>query len=91
MPVTATDDYSYFTGSPAGPHSSAVAIVPSDTDDLAKVCNAIYVGVSGDIKVDMPGVGTGIVFKAVPVGDFKRRVKRVYAAGTTATNLVALY
>jgi hypothetical protein len=88
--IVATDDYSFFAASPAGPYSTAVAVVTSDTDDLAKVSNAIYVGVSGDVKVDLPGA-SAIVFKAVPVGMLRIRAKRIYAAGTTATNLLALY
>lgn len=90
MPVVATDDYSYFQGTPAGPYTSAVALTTSDTDDLVKTCNALYIGVAGDVKVDMAGVGT-VVFKAVPVGIHRIRAKRVWAAGTTATNILALY
>jgi hypothetical protein len=39
----------------------------------------------------MVGGGSGITFKAVPVGLLNIIVSRVYATGTTATNIVALF
>lgn len=51
---------------------------------------ALYVGVSGDVKVRF--VNGGIVtMKAVPVGILPACVNRVYSTGTTATDIVALY
>jgi len=70
---------------------NAAVITPSDTVALTTPTLRIYVGVSGDVKVDMVGVGSGIVFKAVPVGPLDVQATKVYATGTTATNLVALY
>ena len=73
------------------PATRALAVTPSDTVDLTWISRALYVGVAGDVKVDMADSGTGIVFKAVPAGTFMPiRAKRVYATGTTATNLVAI-
>jgi hypothetical protein len=70
----------------------AAVITPSDTVDLpAPTIHGIYVGVSGDIKVNMTTTGTAIVFKAVPVGILRIQAKRIYTTNTTATNLVALY
>lgn len=69
---------------------TAAAITPSDTVDLTVPTKAIYVGVAGDVKVNMGASGTGITFKAVPVGTFEIKASRVYSTGTTATNLVAL-
>lgn len=73
-----------------GAYDEAAAIVPADGADLPALTRAIYVGVAGDVKVDMETTGT-VTFKALPVGIQRLRVKRVYATGTTATNLVALY
>jgi len=70
---------------------NAAVISPSDTVNLPTVCKAIYVGVTGDVKVDLTQTGTAIVFKAVPVGILPVQAMRVYSTGTTATNLVALY
>lgn len=69
---------------------NAQAIVPSDTVDLPNPALALFVGVAGDVKVDMAG-GQTVVFKAVAVGIFRIAVTRVYATGTAATNLDALW
>jgi hypothetical protein len=71
---------------------NAAAITPSDGANLSQQTMAIYVGGAGDVKVDMVGSGTGIVFKAVPVGTvLPVQAIKVYSTGTTATNLVAIY
>jgi hypothetical protein len=71
---------------------NAAAISPSDSTDLPNVASAIYLGVAGDITVNMAGTGTAILFKAVPVGTvLQGQFARVKATGTTATNLIELY
>lgn len=72
------------------PATSAAAVTPSDGVDLTSIPRALYVGVSGDITVDMEETGSTILFKAVPVGILPIRVKRIRATGTTATNILAL-
>jgi hypothetical protein len=70
----------------------ALAVTTNDTTDLTRHSGrGLYIGVSGDVKVDMAGGGTAITFKAVPVGLLNIIVSRVYATGTTATNIVALF
>lgn len=67
-----------------------VAIVPSDTTVFTKPCNAIYVGVTGDVTV-LTAADDVVQFKAAPAGTvLPICAKRVNASGTTATNLVAL-
>ena len=68
----------------------AEVIVKSDTVNLAQTARAIYVGVSGDISVEMVGVGSAIIFKAVPVGLLHIAFTRVNSTGTSATDMVAL-
>jgi hypothetical protein len=52
---------------------------------------ALYVGVAGDVKVKMSS-GKDVIFTAVPAGSFMPvQVKQVFATGTTATNIVALW
>lgn len=70
--------------------TGAAAITTSDSADLATAALGIYVGVAGDVKVDMVNGDSAIVFKAAPVGILRVHAKKVYATGTTATNLVAL-
>jgi len=67
------------------------AITPSDTVDLPRVTDAILVGAGGNVAAVMqnnvPGVFTGVTAGTVlPIA-----ARRVNAAGTTATGLVALY
>lgn len=70
--------------------SGAFKITPYDTANLVHPAKGIYVGVTGDIKADMINGDTAVVFKAVPVGVLNIYVKKIYATGTTATNLVGL-
>lgn len=73
------------------PHSHAFVVTPHDTNDLAFSTRALYIGVTGDVKVNMVGGEAGITFKAVPVGVLPIRATLVASTGTTATNIVGLY
>lgn len=86
-----TNTPSLFSSSTA-PAIDAVSVVPSDTVDLSPgVARALYVGVGGNIQITTAS-GTVIVFVAVVAGTILPIfIKRVWATGTTATNLVALY
>lgn len=81
--------YDPASGGLTWPATIAAAVTPSDTVDLTTAPRALYVGVSGDVKVNMLGSGA-VTFKAAPVGVLPIRVSRVYATGTTATNILAL-
>ena len=73
---------------------SAVGAAAITTSDSATIptTRGIYIGGSGDIKVDMADSGTGITFVGISAGVLlPLQVTRVYATGTTATNLVAVY
>jgi hypothetical protein len=74
-----------------GPMENADAVTPSDSTDLTYATRAIYVGVTGDVKVDMARRGT-VTFKALQAGVVHWiAANRIYSTGTTATNIVALY
>jgi len=69
-----------------------VAVVPSDTVDLASPSTGgLCVGVDGDICVILLDDTTPVTLKNRVAGDWPYVVKRVLATGTTATNIVALY
>lgn len=69
----------------------ARSVTPHDTDLVVNgVCRALYIGVSGDVKITTAD-DTDVTFKAVPVGVLTVQAKRVWATGTTATDIVALY
>jgi hypothetical protein len=72
-----------------GPASGAFSITPNDSTDLSAQAKALYVGGTGNIKVDMAGGGT-VTLNSVPVGILPIMVSRVYSTGTTATNLIGL-
>lgn len=67
---------------------AAAAITPSDTTTYSTPIWRIYVGATGDVKVDTLS-GTGITYKSVPTGTYITcNAIKVYATGTTATQLV---
>lgn len=90
MPYDSTKDRYPIPSDNGGCASRGDVIVPSDTTDFAVYYTSLYVGVSGDITcVPMRNASdTGILYKAVPLGFFPIAVRRVYATGTTATNMV---
>ena len=74
----------------------AEAVVPSDTADILHVetwdvepC-VLYVGVAGDVKVKTAG-NNEVTFKNVPVVFLPVQVKRVFATGTAASEIIALW
>jgi hypothetical protein len=76
------------------PADHAVSVTPNDGADLATIpTKAIYVGVAGNLTVDMADTGTNVTFKNVPIGIFPIRVDRVYATGSAggAGDYIALY
>jgi hypothetical protein len=80
-----------YSGADAAPAKSWRAITPSDTVNMAAGCRGIYVGGAGNLSL-VGEDNTATVFTAVPVGTFMPcGVRRVNAAGTSATLLVALY
>lgn len=70
----------------------ATAVTTSDSANIANpATKGLYIGGAGDVKVDTAHA-SAVVFKAVPVGTILPvLVLKVYATGTTATNIVALY
>jgi len=75
----------------------AASVTPSDTVDIPSVTGGtnngcvLYVGGYGDIKVRTIG-GDDIIFAGVLGGTFMPiQVIKVYATGTSATDIVALW
>lgn len=70
----------------------AEAITHSDSKDLDLKDARIYVGTGGHIKVDLVG-GNTITLKNVSSGTFidYLRIAKVWARGTTASDIVAIY
>lgn len=67
------------------------AITPSDSTDLPQVTRTLWVGGAGNVSVQMID-GTAITLQGCAAGqEIPVRVRRVYATGTTASNIVGLY
>lgn len=68
------------------------AVTPHDSTDITDgPCDALWVGVGGDVVV-VPQGGSAVTFKNVPSGFLLlTKTKRVNATNTTATDIVALY
>jgi hypothetical protein len=80
----------------ANARRSMIPWIAAAVDISATVCNftdptQLYIGTTGDVKVDMAETGTAITFKNVPSGGFLPiACSKVYKADTTATNIVGL-
>lgn len=69
---------------------NATDVTTSDTVDLAQA-STLYIGNTGNVKVTMAKSGT-ITFQNCQKGStLPILVTRVWATGTTATNIVALW
>ncbi len=71
------------------PAKDGVAVTPSDTVNLAQPARALWVGVLGDVSVEMVGIGSAVVFKGAQ-GLLPISVTRVNSTNTDATDIVAL-
>jgi hypothetical protein len=79
---------------------SAAAVTPSDTTNIPSVSTedgsgnngcVLYVGGAGDVKVLTVG-GNEVTLVGIAAGTFiPIQVLRVFATGTTATNIVAIW
>lgn len=73
------------------PADEAFAVTPNNSTDLATYTRGLYVGVSGDVKVDLVGGSTEITFVGLAAGVIHPiQAKRVYATGTSATSIVGI-
>jgi hypothetical protein len=91
--MPAVDSYlNYGNQGADSPARNAVAVAPSDTNDLGFVTRGLYVGGAGDVTVNMVNSGATVLFKAVPAGTLLPiSTSRVLATGTTATSIVAVW
>lgn len=66
-------------------------VTPSDTVDLPKLTDAIWVGGTGAVAAVAQN-GQVVLITAVPAGELLPiKAKRINATGTSATAIVALY
>jgi hypothetical protein len=75
-------------GAAVTPSNSAVLVDGSSNPIATKM---IYVGAAGDLKVDLANGGGTVTFSNLPVGLWGIAATKVYATGTTAGSLIALW
>ncbi len=74
------------------PASNGLIVTPSDTINLPHESIYLYVGVAGDVSVEMKGVGTALIIDSVPAGTLLPiKITRVNSTGTAATDMVVFY
>jgi hypothetical protein len=74
------------------PAFEAAAVTPNDGADLAFTARAIYVGSGGDVALIPKASAAAVTFRNLQSGTILPvTAKRVLAAGTTATHIVALW
>ncbi len=88
--MPAIDDFATLSASPEGPIQHAATVAPSDTNDLAHVTRALYLGAAGDVAVQMKD-GTAVTFVGMGAGWHPVRVARVMATGTTASDILGCW
>lgn len=83
-PVIQRKDY-------AEPAANAASVTPNDSNELAYVSRALYVGGTGNVKVTMKD-GAEVTFSAVASSTvLPIAVRKVHSTGTTATAIIALW
>lgn len=80
------DTFDSHSTSITAPPSNADAVTPSDSVDLPFVSRAIFIGTPGDLHVLTHG-GQDITYKNLS-GTKVLRVARVFATGTTASDII---
>ena len=84
------NEYESFAHGLDAPAKDGFQIVPNDAVDLPKATRAIYVGVSGTIRMTLVS-GAEVTLVGVSMGAvLPIRAVRVYATHTTAGELVGL-
>lgn len=90
--MSASDDaYLNHARSPGDPARRAAVVTPGDAADLSPWAKALYLGQGGDLKLIPAGGGDAVTLKNHPAGYVPVQAKRVFATGTTAAHIVALY
>jgi len=72
----------------------AAVVAPNNDTDLPRVTNALYIGQAGTLKVTLKGDTdvNAVTFTAVPAGTVLNiKAKKVFATGTSAALILALY
>lgn len=72
------------------PAYNAAEITPSDGADMATTSRALYLGQPGDLRLRLAG-GDTVTFRNLAAGWVPVRAARIFATGTTASDIVAVW
>lgn len=75
---------------PIKPIGRWFSITPSDTQTLPTAVRALWIGIAGDVRLGNAD-GDDEVFRSVPTGYLVATPTRIYAGGTTASQILGLY
>ena len=85
------DQFKDFPVTLTSPATNAISLTPDDTTPLDTVSRAIYVGVAGDLSVEMMS-GQIVLFQGVQSGTILAiRALKVRQTSTTAGGIVSLW
>ncbi len=85
------DQFKDFPVTLTSPATNAISLTPSDTAPLDTVSRAIYVGVAGDLSVEMQS-GQIVLFQGIQSGSILAiRALKVRQTSTTAGGIVSLW
>lgn len=85
-----TDKFSSYVESLESPPSNVIAVTPDDALDLPDASRGLNVALGGAVRVTTTG-GTTETLMIAAGGVFPVRATRVWATGTTASGIVAMF
>ena len=85
-----TDHFAHCVPGLESPASHLEEVIPSDTANLSNVSRALNVAISGAVRITTCGGDIATVTIAAGTA-FPVRACRVWATGTTATGIVAMF
>lgn len=88
--MVTTDRFTNSSSSLTAPFSGAGTVIPNDDTGLDHVSRSLHIGGAGNIRVQTIE-GDVVTFAGVTTGWFPGRISKVFATGTTATNIVAVW
>ena len=84
------DRFAHSEASLSGPASTGFTVTPDDGADLPETTRAIYVGIGGNLAVQMLSGETLTLSNILPGSLLPLRVTRILATGTTAAAIAGL-
>ena len=86
------DPFSGLVDGVSAPATRGVAVVPHDSNPLADIPKALFIGAAGDLVARGLNDAADVTFRNLAAGSvLPFRARLVKATGTTAASIVALY